>query len=717
MTIVSPPIALLGGLNLVTPAIRTPPGHAIAGMNYECAQKGYHRCDGYERFDGRPRPSDAKYWVLHFNAHLDDIVEGDTVTGGTSGATGVALLDEVVTGAGSIWDAGASIWDGGATVDDPAGSLWDAEGYLVLVDVAGAFIDGEELQVGGGMVADADGVASERSAPDDSTDATYYQAAIEARRAVIQAVPGAGAVRGVWFYNGATYAFRDDADPATACIMYKATAAGWTAQGLGRSLPFTSGGTYEILEGDTIVGASSAASAVVGRVILESGTWAGGDAAGRLILTGQTGSFAAENLNVGANGNVATVAADSTANALPPGGRYDFVNHNFYGRSDRRRMYGCNGVGPAFEWDGAVFVPIITGMAEDEPTHIAVFKNQLFLSFPGGSNQHSGVGDPYQFTIVSGAGEIAVGDDVTGYVQGYAKILGIFTRNKVFVLSGNDPSDWILDEIADDSGGVEWTVQKIVTPIYLDAKGLRDMRATQAFGDFNMGSVSDMVEPLIRAKRKARIAPVGSLRVRAKNHYRLFYADGTGLSVYFGRKKPEIMSFDLGIAMTSGCSGRDDDDSDDDVGDEFLFMGTADGFVYQLDVGTSFDGGNVAAFLRLPFNNVGSPQQNKRWKKARLEVDATASTQLGMTAEYSYADPDQPPSSEQSFLVSGGGGFWNEMNWDEFYWSSPVEGVAEAYIDGLGVNVSITIISDAVYEEPHVIHGMTLTYAPRGIVR
>jgi hypothetical protein len=77
-------------------------------------------------------------------------------------------------------------------------------------------------------------------------------------------------------------------------------------------LPFTSGGTYEIVAGDEIEGATSGETATVFDVELTGGSWAGGDAAGNLWLNDQSGAFVAENLDVGANANVASIAADST---------------------------------------------------------------------------------------------------------------------------------------------------------------------------------------------------------------------------------------------------------------------------------------------------------------------------------------------------------------------------------------------------------------------
>lgn len=80
-----------------------------------------------------------------------------------------------------------------------------------------------------------------------------------------------------------------------------------------RTLAFTSGGTYEVEAGDTITGATSGSTARVVSITLSSGTWAGGDAAGTFTLDDRSGALQSENLNVGGNTNVATIAGDSVA--------------------------------------------------------------------------------------------------------------------------------------------------------------------------------------------------------------------------------------------------------------------------------------------------------------------------------------------------------------------------------------------------------------------
>jgi hypothetical protein len=86
---------------------------------------------------------------------------------------------------------------------------------------------------------------------------------------------------------------------------------------LGESLAFTSGGTYQIAIGDTITGETSTETARVLYVVLSSGTWAGGDAAGTLILDDVSGVFQSENLAVDSNSNVATISGDSAAQTTP----------------------------------------------------------------------------------------------------------------------------------------------------------------------------------------------------------------------------------------------------------------------------------------------------------------------------------------------------------------------------------------------------------------
>jgi hypothetical protein len=121
---------LKGGLNLVDAAIAIPEGMALAATNYELLSRdGYHRVDGYERFDGQAKPSDASYWILDFDA-------GDVVT---------PVVDSLVIGATS----GATAKVGIVVLESGTWAGSDAAGYLALYTLTGNFIDDEVLNFTG----------------------------------------------------------------------------------------------------------------------------------------------------------------------------------------------------------------------------------------------------------------------------------------------------------------------------------------------------------------------------------------------------------------------------------------------------------------------------------------------------------------------------------------------------------------------------------------
>ena len=84
---------------------------------------------------------------------------------------------------------------------------------------------------------------------------------------------------------------------------------------LGRqSVPFSSGGTTEVTAGARIKGATSGATAIVEAVLLYSGTWAGGDAAGFFVVRDVTGTFASEAAYIDSDDTAGADDATITAN-------------------------------------------------------------------------------------------------------------------------------------------------------------------------------------------------------------------------------------------------------------------------------------------------------------------------------------------------------------------------------------------------------------------
>jgi hypothetical protein len=663
-----------GGLDQVTPTINIPPGRCRSASNMEIGSNGTLIVSrGYERFSGQPKPSDATYYILPVTI-TGSYAVGNTVTGATSGATGVIL-------------AGTST-------------------YFVLTKVTGTF-QAENIQIAAVTIATSSATATSGSASTRALDASYKNLAADLYRADIAAVPGEGDVLGVWKYNGNVYAVRNAVGSATAA-MYKQSVSGWSLVGLGRYLAFTSGGTTQILAGDTITGATSAATAVVGQVVKTSGTWAGGDAAGFIYFASQTGTFQAENLNIGASLNVATISGNSTAVTLSPSGRYEFVNYNFGGTTGQLKMYGCSGTHKAFEWDGTTFAFITTGMTDDTPNHITAHKKHLFLAFDA-SVQHSGIGDPLAWSVVLGAAEIAMGDDVTGFLTAAGSssegALVIYTRNSTFVLYGNSSSDWNLITFNAEAGALEWTAQYIGQGIALDDRGVTLMSTSQVYGNFSNAEISALVRPYLNARRDSANA---SCVVREKNQYRLFFSGGDALYVTFiGNKVAGLMPISLTDPVTCICSLEGSD------GVEEVYFGSDNGFVYQMEVGTSHDGEPIDWSAELVYNHFGSPRQLKQFRKAIVEVSGDGYATFSMAYNVGYGTTDLPQGVTTAVTTALGSTQWDNFVWDSFYWDGQSLTPSEADLDGTAENISIAFSGSSDEFEPITLNGAIVHFTPR----
>lgn len=679
-----------GGLDTNSAALAVAPGAVIASLNYEPVAEGYARMQGYERFDGQPAPSEARFWSLRFTLGTVAFVLGDIITGLTSGATAVVIaLPTDLTGT----------FGGG-----------NAAGTLLVTNHTGTFIATESLRVGGVAHATCFAPASLSDGPTNDEIRARKLLAQTYRRALIQKVPGSGSVRGVAVHKGNIYAFRDNAG-ATECKGWKATAAGWVALPTLRRMAFTVG-IGEIFEGDIITGGTSGATATARRIVVTSGSWGSGNAAGYIDISSVTGAFtAAEAIKV------ATVAkatgAVSAAIALPPGGRYRTISHNFYGNSQRFRLYGTNGVGPGWEMleDGSIGT-IPTGMVDDRPNRIFEIGNSLGLIFPGGSVQFSGTGEPRQWQVILGAGEIGFGTEVTDVIQANETAVVLFGENKIGVLQGHDASDFALDTLTEEAGAFPDTAQRIAKTVYMDARGLRSLDATQAYGNFKAGALSGRFERYLRNRREGGLVALGSYVVKGKSQYRLLWDDGTGLAVNMGGKTPEALAFSYGDMRVS-CIG-----TGELATDEGIFVGAEDGYVYRLDSGNSLDGAPLDAYLMTPFNHFGAPAQEDRIHKIVIELDAPPMCSIGITAQFDYGDGEKPESVATFQNIYGGGGLWSVASYDEFQWSAAVEGRCEMPIDGIGRNASFIIVGSAhPTEAPHTLQAYIVYRSRRKFVR
>lgn len=665
-------IRLSGGLDQITPTLSLPPGVARRAANFECSiTGGYTRIAGYERFDGRASPSAALYIILVCDI-TGSLSVGDTVTGSSSAATGKVIA---VNG-----------------------------NNVVLTRLVSEFVAGEYLVVS--SVSEAQITVVQGPSADGLEDATYKALAADDYRSDIQAVPGTGRILGVSLYNGVVYAWRNNASN-TAADMYKSSPSGWTQVTLGFELKFD-GGTAAINDNDVVTGATSGASGTVKRVVLESGTWAGGDAAGRLIFATVSGTFSNnENLQVSA---VTKAVADGTQAAITliKDGRFQTVIANFGGGTANYKMYGCDGKNRAFEFDGTTFVPIKTGMAVDTPGHIAFHKQHLFLSF-GASLQFSALGDPYQWTPLLGAGELAMNAPITNLLvlpgDQSSGALAVYTRTDTSVLYGTSSANFQLSTFNTGTGALAYTAQNMDQAYVLDDRGIMSLGTSLNFGNFLPASLTMNIRPFIEQRLTLASA---SLVNRIKGQYRVFFNDGT--AIYLTVLNGKVLgSMPVQLTNPALCSVEGEATN----GTAISFFGSNNGYVYQMDVGTSFDGTPIAANLNLVYNSTKSPRVLKRYRKASVELTGDSYAEIAFGYDLAYRSTALEQAADLTYQNDLRSAYWDSMIWDGFVWDGSDISPSEVEVQGTAENMAIRISSVSALFQPFTVNSIIVHYTPR----
>jgi hypothetical protein len=662
-------IRLQGGLDQVTPTLSLQSGIARRAANFEASiTGGYTRIAGYERFDGRPSPSAAVYNL--FQCTLTGAVAvGNTITGMSSGATGRVIYVE--------------------------------GGTVVITRETGVFVATEGISISASQVGTITSIQG--LATDGLQDATFSALAADNYRADIQAVPGSGPIRGVAYFDGVVYAWRNNS-AATRLDMYQSTSSGWSQVPYYSVFDFNSG-SLEMFAGETIVGHTSGATALLKAVILLSGSWSAGDAAGYAVFTNMTGAPVTNELIYIGGVKHARYQGAYAPIAPLPNGRVETVIANVGGTE---KLFGVDGLNRAFSFDGQVYIPIRSGMTDDTPDHVAFHKQHLFLSF-GASLQFSAIADPYVWSPVLGAGEIVMNDTITNLLvmpgDQTSGALAVYSRNDTSILYGTSSSDFKLSNYNSGTGALPYTAQTMDQSYAMDDRGVLALSTSLNYGNFVTSTLTMNIRPFIQARRN--LATASSLS-REKGQYRVFFSDRNALYItVLNGKLLGSMPVQFNHAVTCCVEGETPD------GAATSFFGSDNGFVYRLDVGTSFDGAPIPANLNLVFNSSGSPRILKRYRKASIEMTGDSYAEVAFGYDLAYGSNRVGQAVDVSYDSDLRSSYWDEMQWDNFVFDGVGISPTEVDLQGTGENLSIRLSSVSAILEPFTVNSILIHYSMR----
>jgi len=385
--------------------------------------------------------------------------------------------------------------------------------------------------------------------------------------------------------------------------------------------------------------------------------------------------------------------------------RHEFIEGNVYATNTGRALYF---VGEGKPWelkaDGT-----LTELA-DAPSgakFIALHKNHLFLGFEQGSLQFSGPGTPDVWDAsTGGAGEIGVGQSLTGLIAGRGNVLHIACRDLMQGLYGSAAEEFQLKTTLPASGCKPYSLQSMMEPFFVAERGITNLQASNDFGDFTPLQAGSAVEPIFTEQGYAtRVSCALISKERAQ--YRVFFDDKTG--VYYSATGITTVEF-LDQPVVA-------DTTEFESGEEVMLIGDDAGKVHRLDNGAqSFNGTPIRAFIATAYTDLDAANVRKRYRRAFFDIGAGTDTTISVKPAFDFGGDESAPHNRRFLDYQLNGGLWGVDEWGSFAWSAPVMANEPIDITGSSSSINFAIYSESV-SAPHVLYGYTLNYESRRLRR
>ena len=399
---------------------------------------------------------------------------------------------------------------------------------------------------------------------------------------------------------------------------------------------------------------------------------------------------------------------------LKVGGNLRVVVHKFEGFNQNENVaILVDGVSVPRLFDGTVFTPITDGNLPTDvlPNLAGVYDNRLWLSYsPPGSIFFSGVGDPTNYSAYFNAGELLIGEDVTNILEGPNNILIITTKKSIEILKRATVEDDILifqkEVFARNSGAYYDSAQLLLGDIYFaSTEGVLSLQRVEAYGDFSLGAISRKVN---KTYAEFKDILIGSMVDREKSQYKLFFSNGRVLCFDFNTEKfvRSVTQFDYQKVLTKVFVGLTT------TGYMRKFFISDDGFVYEFDKGTSFNGNYIPTYFKTAPHHYGGATVWKRFRKFIPDIVAPFGVTFYIKSFYSYGDKLIKESLVSDETISEfSGSPWGVGVWGVFVWGGLSITTVPFYLSGFGTSLSVAFKTNEKYKEPHTIQSLVVDYS------
>lgn len=418
------------------------------------------------------------------------------------------------------------------------------------------------------------------------------------------------------------------------------------------------------------------------------------------------------------NPNLDSSPADNAAITFLTANRTSNNKNRFakYRIGTTEKLAGVDGTNYPFIYDGVTYRQLNSAPSDVQAAeHVVFFKNQLFFA-KGDVLTFTAPYTDNDFNTANGAGNLSVGSKITGIVV-FRDVLIIFAEDKIDKLTGNTLADFVLQPITRNIGCVDTdTIQEIGSDVmFLGPDGLRLLSATDRIGDIDLAVVSKPIQKEVTDVLTANTS-FASVVIKKKSQYRLLgfnnNINATSATGILGTQLAGEDSMYFGWAELRGIKAYvADSDYRDNL--ETVLFSNADGYVYEMESGNSFDGANILATFSTPFVPITDPRVRKTFYKLFLYTDPQGSVDVAVSLKLDFDDAGviQPPAIVFS-NTTGVVGFYGSPNsiYGTTLYGNKLKKLFQSQLIGSGFTVSLQFVSDS-SDPPFSLDAATIEFA------
>ena len=388
-------------------------------------------------------------------------------------------------------------------------------------------------------------------------------------------------------------------------------------------------------------------------------------------------------------------------------GRYTFFRYNLAGTDF---IIWADGANHATKYDGTTLTDINASGAPANPKFVTGFKNHIFFAGMSSTPQQLTFTAPFtdnDFQSGQGAGTIKVDSNITGLFP-FRDSLFIFCEERIFKLTGNTLSDFVLQPVTREIGCLNgFTIQEFAGDIvFLGPDGLRTVAGTEKIGDVELGTISRPVQK--RFQELTDVDEFTSVVIPDKTQYRIFFSNAatarasTEGIICVRRGEGYEFGDTLGIRASAT-------DSTVVAGTSFILHGDFDGFVYRQEQGNDFDGSQIVGKYRSPDLTMGDAGIRKNFQRVIINYAPEAAVNADLFLRYDYEAPDVARPAAYPFDTSTVVAVYGSAIYNTSTYGGQTNPLVRQPVEGSGFAVALRV-NDRGTSAPYSLKGFQLEF-------